>query len=113
LPGKTANYRVFGLGIYAFLVFALTAGACLTAGGQGDYIVIARPWSAPGEASRIAAQAGGTLISTGRWPFIVVTRPGLPARQEQAGFMTALHRAGAVFVFRSIFSAGCYQKDAA
>ncbi len=67
-------------------------------------VVIAPPWGEAGESLRIVADAGGTFVASGRFPWIAV------AHSNASDFTTNLFRNGAWLVLDPVLAAGCLAK---
>lgn len=68
-------------------------------------VVIAPPWSEAGEPLRIVAEAGGTFVANGRFPWIAV------AHSNAADFASNLIRNGAWLVLDPALAAGCLARN--
>lgn len=63
--------------------------------------VVFAPWTTGADAVRRVAEAGGLPLKEGRYPFIMLVRPGTP------GFASAVRKAGALMLLDAAAVRGC------
>jgi hypothetical protein len=72
---------------------------------RGDRVlVLVDPWSEPHRVVSVIRDAGGTLVSSGRLPWLAIADGASP------DFVSRLMSAGAVFVLDGGFGAACLRK---
>lgn len=84
------------VGLSALLLASLSSAA-----SNGQYVVVAAPWSSLGQTIRLVGAADGDLVQAGRFANVVIAASDLP------DFPTAARNAGAWLVFASPRLAGC------
>jgi hypothetical protein len=92
------------------MVFAVTAALvpaalALAPRPESPITVVMPPWAAAGEAVRIVAAAGGTLVATAREGRVAI------ARSPADDFVASLHRAGAFLVIDAAAVIACFGFD--
>ncbi len=95
---------------YAVAVSLLSVCVFATPKPAGDLAIIVSPWSPPNLAAIVATRAGATLVSVGRWPFVMIVRSSAGARNRRFddAFISKLYRQGALIVFDAGLIAGCH-----
>lgn len=78
----------------------LAATVVLPAKGNSMAVLVA-PWSVDPDAVAVIATAGGSLVGTGRWPWIAI------ARSEDPNLSARLYAAGAALVLDGRLAAFC------
>ena len=87
--------------IFAQLVIAVLILMAGSPRAHTQVAVMVSPFSAPSTAAEVVAAAGGTLVGSSRFSFIVL------AGANREDFVAALYGAGALLVFDPAITAGC------
>jgi hypothetical protein len=91
--------------LFATGVALVPAAIALAPKAESPVVIVAAPWGAAGDAARIVAVAGGSIVSaTGRVAI---------ARFSTDGFVAQLYRAGALLVLDATLVTACLPFDRA
>ena len=89
--------------LFAFGVALVPAAIALAPKAATPVVIVAAPWAAAGDAARIAAAAGGSILSaTGH---IAI------ARFSTDAFVSQLYQAGALLVLDATLVTACFPVD--
>ena len=89
--------------LFALGVALVPAAIALAPKAASPVVIVAAPWTAAGDAARIAAAAGGSILSaTGH---IAI------ARFSTDAFVSQLYRAGALLVLDATLVTACFPVD--
>ena len=92
-------------GLIGSAVALLTPLALLAIPRSETVALVGRPGSETGAVIRMIAEAGGSILSLGGRPDVVI------ARSDSAGFVTRLYAAGARLVLDGSLAGGCGRAD--
>lgn len=95
------------LGLIGGAVALLTPLALLAIPRSETVALVGRPGSETGAVIRMVAEAGGSILSVGGRPDVVI------ARSDRAGFVGRLYAAGARLVLDGGLAGGCGRPDRA
>jgi hypothetical protein len=88
-----------------FAVFALLLIVVMAAPRKGFVLVVADPRASAANLLRVIADANGTFVASGRYPWTAV------AYADDSDFSRRLLRAGAILVLNHNLAVGCSAKD--
>ncbi|OYW85498.1 MAG: hypothetical protein B7Z20_08995 [Sphingobium sp. 32-64-5] len=83
-------------------LIGLTTASLSASGRNGQYLVVAAPWSSLGQTINLLGSADGGLVEVGRFQNIAI------AASSHADFAERARAAGAWFVLPSPRIAGCF-----